>query len=253
MARYHGRHAARHAATSAPRHRLNLRGLRSAAPGLLAATIVVATGGAAVALAPATPATLAQGMSSTDISRTAAAQSAEQAATETEDSARLASTRAELNAARGQIRAELQAEEKEQSQIEARAVHEEHEERASQARARAHADRLAAALEVEAAQEDPQRAAQILMPEFGFGPEQWGCLESLWMGESDWRWWVANPTSGAYGIPQSLPAEKMAEMGDDWETNPVTQIRWGLDYIKKSYGTPCGAWEFWQSQSPHWY
>ena len=63
----------------------------------------------------------------------------------------------------------------------------------------------------------------------------------------------AAASSGAYGIPQSLPASKMGTVDDDWRTNPVTQIRWGLQYIKASYGTPCSAWSAWQSRSPHWY
>ena len=103
------------------------------------------------------------------------------------------------------------------------------------------------------AQADPRAAAQSLLPEFGFGEGQWGCLDKLWMGESGWRYTAENSSSGAYGIPQSLPASKMATVGDDYRTNPVTQIRWGLQYIKSSYGTPCGAWEAWQSRSPHWY
>ena len=38
----------------------------------------------------------------------------------------------------------------------------------------------------------------------------------------------------------------MASAGADWQTNPATQIRWGLGYIKADYGTPCNAWAFWQ-------
>ena len=100
---------------------------------------------------------------------------------------------------------------------------------------------------------DPKAAARQLMPEFGFGAGQWSCLDRLWIGESGWKWNAENPSSGAYGIPQSLPARKMATMGKDYRTNPVTQIRWGLDYIKKSYGTPCNALSKWNSRSPHWY
>ena len=103
------------------------------------------------------------------------------------------------------------------------------------------------------AQADPRAAAQALLPEFGFDESQWGCLDKLWMGESGWRYTAENSSSGAYGIPQSLPASKMATVGADYRTNPVTQIRWGLKYIKSSYGTPCGAWDAWQSRSPHWY
>jgi hypothetical protein len=103
------------------------------------------------------------------------------------------------------------------------------------------------------AQADPRAAARALLPEFGFSDSQWGCLNDLWMGESGWRYTAENSSSGAYGIPQSLPGSKMATIASDWRTNPVTQIRWGLQYIKGSYGTPCGAWDAWQSRSPHWY
>ena len=91
------------------------------------------------------------------------------------------------------------------------------------------------------AQEDPKAAARMLMPDYGFGQGQWPCLERLWIGESGWNYKAANASSGAYGIPQSLPGSKMATVASDWRTNPVTQIKWGLDYIKRSYGTPCNA------------
>ena len=45
----------------------------------------------------------------------------------------------------------------------------------------------------------------------------------------------------------------MGSVGADWRTNPVTQIKWGLQYIRSSYGTPCNAWDQWQSRSLHWY
>ncbi|HZF87230.1 tachylectin-related carbohydrate-binding protein [Streptomyces sp.] len=80
---------------------------------------------------------------------------------------------------------------------------------------------------------------------------QWSCLENLWDHESNWRWNATNPSSGAYGIPQSLPASKMDSAGDDWKTNPLTQIRWGLNYIDGRYGSPCNAWNFWQANN--WY
>lgn len=102
-------------------------------------------------------------------------------------------------------------------------------------------------------QDNPKPYAIDIMREYGFTDDQWGCLEQLWVGESGWRWDATNPTSGAYGIPQSLPASKMASAGADWKTNPETQIRWGIDYIKQSYGSPCGALNFWNAQSPHWY
>jgi hypothetical protein len=76
----------------------------------------------------------------------------------------------------------------------------------------------------------------------GWSSDQYTCLVSLWQKESNWRVNAANSSSGAYGIPQSLPGSKMASAGADWETNPATQIEWGLGYISGRYGTPCGAW-----------
>jgi hypothetical protein len=98
---------------------------------------------------------------------------------------------------------------------------------------------------------DPRVVAQALLPEFGFGPEQFPCLDALYLSESGWRVDADNPYSSAYGIPQALPGSKMASAGADWATNPVTQIRWGLGYIQDRYGTPCGAWSF--KQSHNWY
>jgi hypothetical protein len=99
--------------------------------------------------------------------------------------------------------------------------------------------------------QDPQAIAQALLPSFGFDSSQMSCLVPLWMGESGWRVDAENTSSGAYGIPQSLPGDKMASVASDWRTNPVTQITWGLEYIKSSYGSPCGAWGF--KQSHGWY
>jgi hypothetical protein len=81
---------------------------------------------------------------------------------------------------------------------------------------------------------------------------QVGCLDQLWDHESGWDPTVYNMEgSGAYGIPQALPASKMASAGADWQTNPRTQIRWGLGYIAQVYGSPCQAWSFWQANG--WY
>lgn len=99
--------------------------------------------------------------------------------------------------------------------------------------------------------EDPREIAKALLTEFGFGQDQFGCLDSLYEGESHWRVNADNPHSSAYGIPQALPGSKMASAGPDWATNPVTQIRWGLGYIQGRYGTPCGAWSF--KRSHGWY
>ena len=81
-----------------------------------------------------------------------------------------------------------------------------------------------------------------LLIQFGFAADQWPYLNELWTRESDWNHLAENKSSGAYGIPQSLPATKMAVVGPDWRTNPETQIKWGLAYIAARYGTPEGAW-----------
>lgn len=77
---------------------------------------------------------------------------------------------------------------------------------------------------------------------WGSGP-QWACLDALWTRESGWQMVWNAQGSGAYGIPQALPAAKMAAAGPDWLTDPATQIRWGLSYIRSTYGTPCTAWD----------
>jgi hypothetical protein len=104
---------------------------------------------------------------------------------------------------------------------------------------------------IDNARKDPRGAARAMLDDFGFADSQFSCLNSLWTRESNWLYSATNPSSGAYGIPQSLPASKMASAGADYRTNPVTQIRWGLGYIKQVYGTPCGAWG--HSQATGWY
>jgi hypothetical protein len=91
---------------------------------------------------------------------------------------------------------------------------------------------------------DPRAIARLLLRRYGFGAGQFSCLNSIYMNESGWNVHADNPSSSAYGIPQALPGSKMASAGRDWHDNPVTQIRWGLGYIKARYGSPCGAWSF---------
>ena len=104
---------------------------------------------------------------------------------------------------------------------------------------------------VDVTTDDPRSVAKALLSEFGFGQDQFGCLDSLWTRESKWSTTADNPSSSAYGIPQALPGSKMASAGADWATNAATQIRWGLGYIQDRYGSPCGAWG--HSQSNGWY
>jgi hypothetical protein len=99
--------------------------------------------------------------------------------------------------------------------------------------------------------EDPKDIALALLSSFGWDDSQFGCLDSLWERESHWNPSAENSSSGAYGIPQALPGSKMASAGSDWKTNAKTQIKWGLDYMNSRYGSPVGAWNFWQANG--WY
>jgi hypothetical protein len=130
--------------------------------------------------------------------------------------------------------------------------------------AAAEADRVAAeaAAQVAAAAAEAQAAANtpdgarataraLAASRYGWGEGEFSCLNQLWNRESGWSVSAFNAGSGATGIPQSLPGSKMASAGSDWATNAATQISWGLDYIKGSYGTPCAAWG--HSEAMNWY
>lgn len=97
----------------------------------------------------------------------------------------------------------------------------------------------------------PQQIAAGMLGSYGWSSGEFGCLQSLWDQESGWNVYASNPSSGAYGIPQALPGSKMASAGPDWQSNAATQIRWGLGYIKATYGSPCAAWS--HEQSTGWY
>ena len=88
---------------------------------------------------------------------------------------------------------------------------------------------------------DPRTLTKALMPQFGMAPSDFGCIDAIWTQESGWNVHADNPTSSAYGIPQALPGSKMSSAGPDWQNNPLTQIKWGLGYIKERYGSACGA------------
>lgn len=105
--------------------------------------------------------------------------------------------------------------------------------------------------EQDLADADPKTLARALMPEYGLSAGEFSCLEQLWEKESGWSTTADNPTSSAYGIPQALPGSKMSSAGPNWESNPETQVRWGLGYIRDRYGSACGAWG--HSQSNNWY
>jgi hypothetical protein len=80
---------------------------------------------------------------------------------------------------------------------------------------------------------------------------QFQCFSNIVDHESSWNYRAVNASSGAYGLFQALPGSKMSSVGSDWQTNPGTQIKWGLKYMNERYGSPCEAWTFWQAN--HYY
>ncbi|MET7454730.1 transglycosylase SLT domain-containing protein [Streptomyces sp. NPDC005574] len=86
-------------------------------------------------------------------------------------------------------------------------------------------------------------AAQIV------GSGQFQCFSNIVNHESTWNYKAVNASSGAYGLVQALPGSKMSSVGADWQTNPATQIKWGLNYMNERYGSPCDAWAFWQANN----
>jgi len=97
----------------------------------------------------------------------------------------------------------------------------------------------------------PQQIAEQMLSQFGWSSSQFSCLQPLWAHESGWNVYASNPSSGAYGIPQALPGSKMASAGPDWQSDAATQIRWGLQYIQGTYGSPCAAWS--HEEADGWY
>ncbi|PRY58156.1 hypothetical protein BCF74_11380 [Knoellia remsis] len=261
MSRYRGRHRGRHARPAeAPLAQAVGVARRPAVTAGMALTLV-ATGAVGVnatdAVAESEPLSL---------SRAALLQASDSAEQSAADSARISNDRSGANAQRAVLDAKAQAAAKAKAEAEAAAAKAKAEAEAAAAKAKAEAiakARKAAAEKVARdkaresainnAKEDPRSAARAMLSDYGWGDGQWSCLSQLWEGESAWRYTAENPSSGAYGIPQSLPASKMAKFGDDYRTNPITQIKWGLWYIDKSYGSPCNALDFWNNRFPHWY
>lgn len=97
----------------------------------------------------------------------------------------------------------------------------------------------------------PQQAKDIakqMAAARGWKGQQYQALLVLWHNESGWNMHAYNASSGACGIVQSLPCGKIPNPKD-----VRSQIAWGLDYIKRVYGSPANALSAWQSRSPHWY
>jgi hypothetical protein len=110
---------------------------------------------------------------------------------------------------------------------------------------------VAAGVDITVSPGSAQELGKQMAAERGWGDDQFACLLQLWNKESGWRVDAENTSSGAYGIPQSLPGSKMASVAADWRTNPATQITWGMNYIAGRYTNPCGAWS--ASQAKGWY
>jgi hypothetical protein len=122
---------------------------------------------------------------------------------------------------------------------------------AAEHRATLTAGRTASGPATPAASGTPQSIAKSMLASFGWSSSQFSCLEPLWAHESGWNPAATNPSTGAYGIPQAEPGSKMASAGPDWKSDPATQIKWGLGYIKDTYGSPCGAES--HEQADGWY
>jgi delta 1-pyrroline-5-carboxylate dehydrogenase len=126
---------------------------------------------------------------------------------------------------------------------------------AAEAAAQAAAAAAEAAAQAQAAANTPDgaraTARSLASSRYGWGEGEFSCLNQLWNRESGWSVSAYNAGSGATGIPQALPGSKMASAGSAWATNASTQISWGLDYIKGSYGSPCAAWG--HSEAMNWY
>ncbi|GGQ40981.1 hypothetical protein GCM10010145_06400 [Streptomyces ruber] len=136
------------------------------------------------------------------------------------------------------------AAEKAEAAAQAEKERKEKEEAASRSAARADASDFVVQSSYTVAQ--VQAMAQQMIP-----GDQFTCFSNIVNHESSWNYRAVNASSGAYGLVQALPGSKMASAGADWQTNPATQIKWGLNYMNERYGSPCGAWSFWQANN--WY
>ncbi|MFJ4792722.1 aggregation-promoting factor C-terminal-like domain-containing protein [Kitasatospora purpeofusca] len=208
------------------------------------AALAIPESGTAVAEAPVAAVAATTGGISADAQ--AAAQAQAEADAKAQADAQAAAAQAEADAAAATAAAA-------QAQADAQA------DAQAQAAAKAQAD--AKAKSDAAASRSQERSALNSKPSFSGSPReiaaqivpagQLQCFNNIVSRESSWNVTATNASSGAYGLVQALPGSKMASAGSDWRTNPATQIKWGLDYMNSRYGSPCGAWSFWQSH--HWY
>lgn len=98
---------------------------------------------------------------------------------------------------------------------------------------------------------DARAAFEQIVADYGIGASEKAMWEYIINRESGFNHYATNASSGAYGLPQSLPGSKMASAGADWQTNPYTQLKWMYGYMTSRYGSIAGAYNFWQAN--HWY
>ncbi|MFI9152123.1 transglycosylase SLT domain-containing protein [Streptomyces sp. NPDC053367] len=152
-----------------------------------------------------------------------------------EEAARKAAAETAIAKKEAAVKAEQEAKEREEA-----------EKAAAASRSAARADASTFAVQSSYSIGDIQAMARQMVP-----GDQFSCFSNIVDHESSWNYQAVNPSSGAYGLFQALPGSKMSSVGSDWQTNPATQIKWGLNYMNERYGSPCGAWSFWQAN--HWY
>ncbi|ELP64823.1 transglycosylase-like domain protein [Streptomyces turgidiscabies Car8] len=117
--------------------------------------------------------------------------------------------------------------------------------------AAATAGMVLAAAPAEAASTSSASSAKAIAQKLIPNDAQYNAFSKIVEHESGWNVGATNASSGAYGLVQALPGSKMASAGSDWKTSAATQIEWGLKYMNERYGSPVGAWNFWQTH--HWY
>ncbi|MFB6893861.1 transglycosylase SLT domain-containing protein [Kitasatospora sp. NPDC056327] len=218
------------------------------------------TGIATVVVAGAATAALAIPDSGTAVAETpvaAVAGTVGDLSADAQGAAAQAQAQADADAAAAAAQAQAEADAAAQAQAAAAAA----AQAQAEAEAKAQADAKARADAEAAASRSQERSALNSKPVYSGSPReiaaqivpagQLQCFNNIVARESSWNVTATNASSGAYGLVQALPGTKMASAGADWRTNPATQIKWGLTYMNSRYGSPCGAWAFWQSH--HWY
>ncbi len=155
---------------------------------------------------------------------------------------------AQTSAADDRARADAKAEARKKAVTRAQARHEAAEQAKKAERERER--KQAASRSAERSAAAPSGSPKAIARQIIGSESQFQCFSNIVERESGWNVHASNP-SGAYGLVQALPGSKMASAGPDWRNSAATQVKWGLGYMKDRYGSPCGAWSFWQSNN--WY